>query len=283
VHSLYAAENAVSVRCHSCFRVIDLWFDHGLEFSRDGVKEPRSYTALCPDCLLATYPEEDREKMAQAHEDLRLTAREANIPPSVTTYILSTPGKPGSWSDGFLAVGFAVHIRGWDGSACLRQPYVTFAPHDPKESEFTLVFFAGRVYHRDVGLALLKLIWPFDDLSLPERFEVVNGMDPELRYSDLTKLMHGREFWGASFGHRGRLPGTGIYEDGEEGEARFLQDLERVLTDHERRGVRINNQEMLADFMPVGKTTLNLMFNRVPQARERFKQHKRSVRRAPRR
>jgi hypothetical protein len=46
------------------------------------------------------------------------------------------------------------------------------------------------------------------------------------------------------------------------------------LTDHERRGVIVTNQNMLADYLPVGKTVLNRMFNRVPEARKRFKQHK---------
>jgi hypothetical protein len=119
--------------------------------------------------------------------------REAGIPSSVTTYPLSNEGKLGTWSDGYLAIIYAVQISGWDYASAM-QPHLTIVPHDPGESPISLVIFAAKVFHYGVKLAYLKFIWPFPDLSLPERFEIVNGRDLAVSEADLIKLVKGRGF-----------------------------------------------------------------------------------------
>jgi hypothetical protein len=103
-----------------------------------------------------------------------------------------------------------------------------------------------------------------------ERFEVVNALDPLVLHRDLATLLRGRHFLWETF-RRGRSVGTGRYALGEE--SLFLEDLERVLTAHERDRVTIINAKMLADKLGIGRTQLFAMFKRVPTARERFRQH----------
>jgi hypothetical protein len=80
-------------------------------------------------------------------------------------------------------------------------------PSNSRERPFSLVFFAARIYHRDVKLSYLKCIWPFQDPTVPERFEVVNGLDTALLDSDLDKLTRGRRFLWETF-TRGKPTGT---------------------------------------------------------------------------
>lgn len=277
--SLYATRNAVAVACLSCRRPIDLWCEHGLEISRSGIsKRPESTRRMCPECLLLTYPPEQRSTLGLAYEAQRDLVREAGIPSSVTAYGLSNTGTPGTWSDGYLVIGLAAQVHGWDYAAVPRQPHITIMPDDPCESPLSFVFFAATIRHFNVKLSYLKAIWPFHDLSLPERFEVVNGLDEEVSLSDLDKLMRGRRFLRETLHNKRRPLGTGNYAFGEED--LFLENVEQILSHHERQGIRITNMLMLADKLGVGKTQLCDLFNRAPEARDRFHRHKRKPPRA---
>jgi len=272
MHSLYAVENAVTVRCHSCRGPIDLWIHHGLEISRGGVTtHPDAVQQLCLACLLRTFPSDEQRRLAPAYEHQLMLPREAGVPPWATTYVLQTEGKAGTWAEGYQAIGYAVQIRGWNSASADRQPHMTVIPDDPSDAPFSLVLFAGRVWLSAVTVAYLKFIWPFD-LSLAEEFEVVNGRDRALRDADLSKLLRGRRFWQEAI-HPSRPVGTGNYASGEE--HLFLEQVESILARHERDGVRIINMQMLADKLgTVGRTQLFDMFKRVPEARVRFRQHK---------
>jgi hypothetical protein len=222
--SLYAVNNAVTVTCRLCRQPIDIWLDHGLEISRAGVTtHPEAARRLCGDCLARTLPIEQWQTLAPAYEVQRKPPREAGIPPWVTTYVLSNEGKLGTWSDGFLAVLYGVHVLGWDSESALRQPYMTIVPTDPSELPLSFVFFAATVYHYQVKLSWLKCIWPFQDLTLPERFEVVNGLDAEVPDSDLAKLMRGRRFLRETVTRRGSPPGPRLYTPDE-----FRYEVPRV-------------------------------------------------------
>jgi hypothetical protein len=266
---LFAVQHAAAVLCGSCQRPVDLWSPPGFSLGREGGSLPNLAHARCTACLLLTFPEEEREVLAQAYEYQRETVREAGIPPWVTTYLLMNEGQPGSWSDGLWAITYAVDIPGWDVSSPLRKD-LTIMPFGPIQRPISFVIFAATVRHSDVSWAYLKIIWPFHDLSLPERFEVVNGLDPEVPDAHLTKLMRGRRFLRETW-HPGRGMGTGRYARGEEGF--FLDDVDRVLTTCERDGVKIINAQMLADKLGIGRTQLFTMFKRVPASRERFHRH----------
>jgi hypothetical protein len=221
--SLYAVNNAVTVTCRLCRQPIDIWLDHGLEISRAGVTtHPEAARRLCGECLARTLPIEQWQTLAPQYEVQRKPPREAGIPPWVTTYVLSNEGKPGTWSDGFLAVLYGVHVLGWDGEAAVRQPYMTIMPTDPSERPFSFVFFAATVYHYQVKLSYLKCIWPFQDPSLPKRFEVVIGLDSGLLDSDLDKLTRGRRFLWKTLA-RGKPKGTTTWTRED-----FLDELPRT-------------------------------------------------------
>lgn len=270
MHSLYALQNAGSVPCGSCGRPIDVWLEHGYQLSRRGItRDPTVTRRRCPDCLLQRgCPSEGCDTIRAAYELQRAIARETGMPPGVTSYPFANGGNPADGTRAYSAIGHAVHVRGWDASSDVR-PHLTFIPEDPSQQASSLVFFAARVYHSDVKFAYLKIVWPFHDLSLPERFEVVNATDPDVSESDLAKLMRGRRFWHKMV-RQGRATGTGNYTP----EA-FRDDIERILTMNEQDGIRITNADMLVGKLAIGKTQMYEMFKLVPEAHERFKQHKR--------
>ncbi len=232
MHSLNALENAVTVLCESCHEPIDVWLNHGLVIGRSGATvHPAQRQSLASGCLPRTHPLDQRQAQARAYSADREFVQEAGIPPHITTYRLTNQGKAGTWSDGFLAIGYAVQIPDWDSGAVERQPYITILPSGPVGSALSFVFFAAMIYHRDVKLAILKMLWPLHDLSLPERLEIVNGLDRCVSEADLHTIIRGRQFWRETE-RRGRGVGTGSYASADE----FAQHVDQLLTMHERDG-----------------------------------------------
>jgi hypothetical protein len=74
---------------------------------------------------------------------------------------------------------------------------------------------------------------------------------------------------------RGRKRNTGRYPRGDED--RFEEDVERVLAARERDDVVLTKVEMLADALGMSRAALFAMFDRVPEARERYHEHKRTL------
>ena len=137
MESLYALQNAASLPCGYCGRPIDVWVHHGYELSRQGItRDPNRARRRCIDCLfLRSRPSEERDDLRAAYELQRAVAREAGIPPHVTSYPFHNGGNPNTWTRPYLAIGHAVHIHGWDASSDVR-PHLTFTPDDPEQTLF---------------------------------------------------------------------------------------------------------------------------------------------------
>ena len=200
VHSSFALEKAVHVRCRSCERPIDIFSPPDLKIephpgtNRATLTRVDPANALCPECLVLTLPEEHRALTAQKYETHRVTAQEASIPPWVTTYILHSLGNPAlAWTRGYMVVIYQVHIPGWDIAPLLR-PHMQLTPDDPDEQPICFVGFAAEVFHEQVQRAFLQCIWPFDDVTLPARFQIVGGLESDVSESDLITLIKGRRF-----------------------------------------------------------------------------------------
>jgi hypothetical protein len=253
--------HAGSVLCRSCQHPIDVWFDHGLEIRRAGVTHhPDAARQLCVACLLPTFPPDRQERLAPAYEHERMAPREAGVPAGLTTYCLSVAGKPDTWSEGFLAVGFALQVRGWDGTSAERQPHFAVTPNDPSELSWSLVFVGGKVFLSTVKRAYLTFMWPFD-LSRPARFEVVNGLDLALRDAELDALVRGRRFWRATIGS-GRSVGTTSWTRED-----FLDELPRARQKlRVRHGRKPRNTELAAE-LGVSPATFHRYTKRWPGGR----------------
>jgi hypothetical protein len=203
MHRLFALENAVFVRCRGCGNRIDVWSppDFRLDFSPDGKKGKLTLVdpaqALCPSCVVAAAPGPDRPEIERRFHELRVTAHDAGIPPSVTTYVLYTQGRPAvRWTKGFLLRTYAVHVPGWDIASRLR-PHMTLTPDDPTRVPIPFVWFAAEVRHEtvtDATGAYLEYIWPFDDLAQPALVRTIGFENPDLTDAQLATLNKGRRF-----------------------------------------------------------------------------------------
>jgi hypothetical protein len=92
--------------------------------------------------------------------------------------------------------------------------------------------------------------------------------------ADWTRLGAVHNAFIATPSNSGRPPNTGNYTDDEE--SIFLEDVKRVLARHEAQGIRITSVDMLAGNVgTLGRTQFFAMLKRVPEARERFREHKR--------
>jgi hypothetical protein len=144
-------------------------------------------------------------------------------------------------------------------------------PDDPNQRPISLVWFIIDIRHADVAAAFLRYTFPFQNLALPPRMEIIGGFDPSISESDLITIIKGRRMYEEFKRAGGRPPNTGRYRSEED--CVFLADVERILANYERNGMRFKNTKMFADMMGMGKTALYEMFDRVPEAHERLKRH----------
>jgi hypothetical protein len=196
----FALEKALHVRCRSCQRPIDIFSPPDLKIephpgtNRATLTRVDPANALCPECLVLTLPEEHRALTAEKFENHRVTAQEASIPPWATTYVMHSLGNPAvAWTRGYMLVMYHVHIPDWDTAPQLR-PHMQLTPDDPNERPICFVGFAAEVLHEHVQRAFLQCIWPFDDVTLPARLQIVGGIDPGVSEADLITLVKGRRF-----------------------------------------------------------------------------------------
>lgn len=219
MHSRFAFEHAVFVVCRGCGNRIDVWSppDLRIDFYPDGKRGKLTLVdpanARCPSCVVAAAPEPDQPEIARRFHELRVTARDAGIPASVTTYVLYTNGRPEvRWTKGFLVRGFVVHVPGWDTASRLR-PHIVLTPDDPTREPIPFVWFAAEVRHEAVEGAYLEYIWPFDDLAQPAQVRTIGFENPDLTDLQLSTLHKGRRFLQDAIRRAGGRPAGSTFRD----------------------------------------------------------------------
>jgi hypothetical protein len=107
------------------------------------------------------------------------------------------------------------------------------------------------------------------DVDLPSTNHLLGRCSPE----DFGRLASYAQQFFFEVDPRGRKRNTGRYPHGDED--CFLGDVEDVLVTRERDGVTLTKVEMLADAMGMSRSAFFEVLSRVPEARERYHEHKR--------
>jgi hypothetical protein len=291
----------------ACRRAIDVnWLrqsgDSSFSWADDSWADAETLLRHCPECIVNSAPEDAKPTVAAFYDRIRAVRHdighgEATTPSvtlSVTKWHLpptskgrARDGRDDPYSEEYSIKGGIFHPEGkppdfkglsWFPlySVELAQPPALV--HTPAGEP---IFWAQAATPISVRLALYAF---HPKVPGAHRRFVWDPSEPTREYFLLT---HGWRGLSATQLHvlenetlklfeaaRGRSSGTGNYERGEEN--RFLEDVERVLTRHEAEGIRITTKAMLADKVgTLGKTQFYAMLKRVPEARERYQEHKR--------
>jgi hypothetical protein len=219
--------------------------------------------AWCRQCRLRLASTEETEWIVEGYREVLASATAASIPNGAAIWPIyfsaddsSCPERWRGFRGRFLAIVVSEiprDIGEWPGLRTLGFPFGVF------------VIYQTRLWREGKPGEIVFM-------SNPARGEEILEVREwqQTRTTDLQSLMVGTELYRAVL-RLGRRSGTGNYAPGEE--AIFLANVERILTNHERDGIRIINAQMLADKLGIGRTQLFTMFTRVPASRERFHRH----------
>lgn len=168
--------------------------------------------ARCAGCLLPTLAPGERDRLAPLYHQARMAAHAAGIPAWATTFPVAWGGAPRlARMRGYVLSAFGALIRGWSADGDYYPSLIMDGlvdPDDVDRQSISLVWFAMEIRHDDVASGCLRYVFPFRDLALPPKMEIVGGLDPGVSEQDLVTLVKGRRMYEVFKQSGGRPPGS---------------------------------------------------------------------------